>query len=103
MDPDQYEETASIITTNSEEEIQLQVAYLNGGTGTALGAYDDIFKNAIPVAEEAIFIEENTQSNREINRYFSQVANIMEIQLNDTNVVVSLENDDLLANGYATK
>ncbi|KAI6177316.1 hypothetical protein M3Y97_00893400 [Aphelenchoides bicaudatus] len=98
-----YEETASIITTNSEEEVQLQVAFLGEGTTTsALGIYDDVFKNTIPVAEEAIFVEENDQGKRETNRYLSQVANSFEIQLNDTNVVVAIIGEDLDANGYVT-
>jgi hypothetical protein len=64
---------------------------LDGGTSTsALGVYDDVFKNSL-VAEEAIIVDETAQGNRETNRYLSQVANTLEIQLNDTNVVVEIE------------
>lgn len=48
-------------------------------------------------------MDENAQGNRETNRYLSQVANTLEIQLNDTNVVVAIDGEDLRANGYVTK
>lgn len=75
----------------------------SGGIFPSFGVYEDIFKNSIPVAEEAICVEENAKDERETNRHLSEVKNTMEIQLNDTNVVVFIEKDDVTANGYVTK
>ncbi|KAI6239149.1 Vacuolar protein sorting-associated protein 13A N-terminal domain-containing protein [Aphelenchoides fujianensis] len=98
------EETASVITSLSDEEVQLQVAYLTeGAEAGASGVFDDVFRNTVPVAEEAIFADESGRECRETNRHLSQVVNIFELQLADVNVVVDAgSNGDLAVRGYSS-
>ncbi|CAD5222343.1 unnamed protein product [Bursaphelenchus xylophilus] len=93
-------ETASIVTSASEDEFRSQVAYLESQAQIE----DDVFhgKVTVAVAEEAIFVEENMTVNRETSRYLSQVVNVFEIQLNDIQAVVQVEDGDVKANGYVT-
>ncbi|CAD5216464.1 unnamed protein product [Bursaphelenchus okinawaensis] len=97
---DIMEETASIVTSASEDEFRSQVAYLESSAQLE----DDVFlgKVTVAVAEEAIFVEENNQINRETTRYMSQVVNVFEIHLSDVQAVVQVEEGDVKANGYVT-
>ncbi|KAI6201975.1 Chorein N-terminal domain-containing protein [Aphelenchoides besseyi] len=101
---DLLEETASVVTSLSEDEVQLQVTYLAEGNTTATAnIFDDVFRNTVPVAEEAIFAEEANVGCTQTNRYLTRVVNIFEVHLGDVNVVADAEsNGNLKVRGYSS-